>query len=277
MAFNSKRKFDDAEELARETYISVKHTKVAPIAEPMVTEDVDMAGDNAPSPAPSLASLATTASSHNSREFHFDADMMDSDPGFDPRKQASNRSDSTVGLMQPQTIARSFLASIGDHVLTLLDCPWTLLLLAPIARRSPASVWPRILVSMGAAASGVIVLNVSRITVSAVPKTPKTTNNTDPTSAVSTDDLLSDNCLVSRRVGVGFVGSSMFSSPAVRVGPKTIVREPIGKPFKRKGRPEPIVRLGTAASSYFLQHASRADLIQYPASACASEVRPFLS
>ncbi|CAE6474236.1 unnamed protein product [Rhizoctonia solani] len=119
MAFNSKRKFDDAEELAHEAYVPIKHTKVTAIAEPMVTEDVDMGGDDAPSPAPSLASLATTASSHNSPAYpHFDlypfptsgdADMIDSDPGFDPRKQASGRSDSTVGLMQPQTIASDFV------------------------------------------------------------------------------------------------------------------------------------------------------------------------
>lgn len=117
MAFNTKRKFDDAEELAHDAYVPVKHTKVAPIAEPVVTEDVDMGSDDAPSPAPSLASLATTASSHNSPAYpHFDlypfptsgdADMMDSNPAFDPRKQA--RSDSTVGLMQPQTAANDFI------------------------------------------------------------------------------------------------------------------------------------------------------------------------
>ncbi|KAF8750831.1 hypothetical protein RHS01_09133 [Rhizoctonia solani] len=120
MAFNSKRKFDDAEELARETYISVKHTKVAPIAEPMVTEDVDMAGDNAPSPAPHLPLLlplplrTTLVTAYPHFDLYpfptsGDADMMDSDPGFDPRKQASNRSNSTVGLMQPQTIASDFV------------------------------------------------------------------------------------------------------------------------------------------------------------------------
>ncbi|CAE6447799.1 unnamed protein product [Rhizoctonia solani] len=116
MAFLTKRKFDDAEELAQGAYVPTKHTKVAPIAEPVVTEDVDMGSDDAPSPAPSLASLATTASSHNSPAYpHFDlypfptfgdADM-DSNPAFDPRK--TNRSDSTIGLMQPQTIASDFV------------------------------------------------------------------------------------------------------------------------------------------------------------------------
>ncbi|CAE6499001.1 unnamed protein product [Rhizoctonia solani] len=116
MAFISKRKFDDAEELFQDTHVSTKHTKVAPMAEPVVTEDVDMGSDDAPSPAPSLASLATTASSHNSPSYpHFDlypfptsgdADMMDSNPAFDYMKQ---RSDSTVGLMQPQTIAGDFV------------------------------------------------------------------------------------------------------------------------------------------------------------------------
>ncbi|KAG8731492.1 hypothetical protein FRC11_003999 [Ceratobasidium sp. 423] len=122
MAFNTKRKFDDAEELAHDAYVPVKHTKVAPIAEPVVTEDVDMGSDDAPSPAPSLASLATTASSHNSPAYpHFDlypfpssgdADMMDSNPAFDLRKQTSStysRSDSIIGLMQPQTIASDFV------------------------------------------------------------------------------------------------------------------------------------------------------------------------
>ncbi|CAE6489391.1 unnamed protein product [Rhizoctonia solani] len=115
MAFNSKRKFDDAEELVQDTYVPVKHTKVAPITEPMVTEDVDMGSDDAPSPAPSLASLATTASSHNSPAYpHFDlypfptsGDGMDSNPAFDSMKHG--RSDSTVGLMQPQTIASDFV------------------------------------------------------------------------------------------------------------------------------------------------------------------------
>ncbi|CAE6412586.1 unnamed protein product [Rhizoctonia solani] len=122
MAFNIKRKFDDAEELTHDAYVPVKHTKVAPIVEPVVTEDVDMGSDDAPSPAPSLASLATTASSHNSPAYpHFDlypfpssgdADMMDSNPAFDPRKQSSSthsRSDSIIGLMQPQTIASDFV------------------------------------------------------------------------------------------------------------------------------------------------------------------------
>ncbi|CAE6405080.1 unnamed protein product [Rhizoctonia solani] len=116
MAFISKRKFDDAEELFQDTHVSTKHTKVAPMVEPVVTEDVDMGSDDAPSPAPSLASLATTASSHNSPAYpHFDlypfptsgdADMMESNPAFDYMKQ---RSDSTVGLMQPQTIAGDFV------------------------------------------------------------------------------------------------------------------------------------------------------------------------
>lgn len=117
MAF-TKRKFDDAQELAHDAYVPIKHTKVAPTAEPMVTEDIDMGSDDAPSPAPSLASLATTASSHNSPAYpHFDlypfptsgdADMMDSNPVFDSRKHA-DRSDSTIGLMQPQTIASDFI------------------------------------------------------------------------------------------------------------------------------------------------------------------------
>ncbi|KDN46413.1 hypothetical protein RSAG8_04357, partial [Rhizoctonia solani AG-8 WAC10335] len=77
-----------------------------------------MESDDAPSPAPSLASLATTASSHDSPAYpHFDlypfptfgdADMMDSNPAFDSGKQG-NRSDSTIGLMQPQTIASDFV------------------------------------------------------------------------------------------------------------------------------------------------------------------------
>ncbi|KAJ1305802.1 hypothetical protein OPQ81_010532 [Rhizoctonia solani] len=189
MAFNTKRKFDDAEEFTQCAYVPAKHTKVASIAEPVVTEDVDMGNDDAPSPTPSLASLATTASSHNSPAYpHFDlypfptsgdADMIDSDPAFDPRKQASNRSDSTVGLMQPQTATNDFvhhgwvsllagfpskdLSSrlLFEHVLTLLDPPWMLMLLAPTVRRSPAFAWPLILVLMGVAAFGVTALNVA--------------------------------------------------------------------------------------------------------------------
>ncbi|CAE6416187.1 unnamed protein product [Rhizoctonia solani] len=113
MAF-TKRKFDDAEELAHDAYVPTKHTKVAPLVEPVVTEDVDMGGDDAPSPAHSLVSLATTASSQNSPAYpHFDlypfptsGDTMDSNPVFDYGK---TRSDSTVGLMQPQTIANDFI------------------------------------------------------------------------------------------------------------------------------------------------------------------------
>ncbi|KAG8683437.1 hypothetical protein FRC09_016080, partial [Ceratobasidium sp. 395] len=60
---NIKRKFDDCEELSYEAPTPTKHTKVAPVTNAIITEDIDMGGmDDAPSPAPSLASLATTAS-----------------------------------------------------------------------------------------------------------------------------------------------------------------------------------------------------------------------
>jgi len=113
---NAKRKFDDCEEPSYEAYIPIKHTKVAPTTEAIVTQDIDM-DDDAPSPAPSLASLATTASSQGSPAYpNFDlypfpsyggdADMMDSE--FDPRKSfasTSSRSDSNVGLLQPQSMS----------------------------------------------------------------------------------------------------------------------------------------------------------------------------
>ncbi|CAE6423983.1 unnamed protein product [Rhizoctonia solani] len=243
MAFNSKRKFDDAEELVQDTYVPVKHTKVAPITEPMVTEDVDMGSDDAPSPAPSLASLATTASSHNSPAYpHFDlypfptsGDGMDSNPAFDSMKHA--RSDSTVGLMQPQTIASDFVhhgwvsllagLSSEDHSPRL----FRQLLADPPPPHRLAS-WPRwasqpleslyrmwrrrngfnLVIDSGSAFHSThlvvylstlpIFLTISsqshlldlRALLSAV-YTPKTTNNFDPTSVVSTNDLLSDNCL----------------------------------------------------------------------------------
>lgn len=120
MAFTTKRKFDDSEETSTTAYVPVKQTKVAPTTEAIITEDVDMDNDDAPSPAPSLASLATTASSHSSPAYpHFDlypfpssgdADMIDSN--LDPRKNAfstHSRSDSAVGLLQPQSITGDFV------------------------------------------------------------------------------------------------------------------------------------------------------------------------
>lgn len=86
----AKRKFDDSEDV-HQTYAPAKvcpsppmdpprpvcsfiwphqHTKVAPVTEPIITEDIDMGMEDAPSPAPSLASLATTASSQGSRELY---------------------------------------------------------------------------------------------------------------------------------------------------------------------------------------------------------------
>lgn len=118
----AKRKFDDSEDLSYQTYAPAKHSKVAPVTEPIVTEDIDMGMDDAPSPAPSLASLATTASSQGSPSYpNFDlypfptfgdADMMDSNSAPDFRKNSgstSSRSDSNVGLLQPQTVSGDFV------------------------------------------------------------------------------------------------------------------------------------------------------------------------
>ncbi|QRV96619.1 hypothetical protein RhiJN_24637 [Ceratobasidium sp. AG-Ba] len=118
----SKRKFDDCEEPSYEAFAPAKHTKVAPTTDAIITEDVDMGGmDDAPSPAPSLASLATSASSQGSPAYpHFDlypfpsfggdADMMDT--STDPRKafaSSHSRSDSSIGLLQPQSISGDFV------------------------------------------------------------------------------------------------------------------------------------------------------------------------
>ncbi|KAG9081333.1 hypothetical protein FS749_007737 [Ceratobasidium sp. UAMH 11750] len=122
VAAHTKRKFDDCEELSSEAYAPAKHTKVAPVTDAIITQDVDMGGmDDAPSPAPSLASLATTASSQGSPAYpHFDlypfpsfgadADMTDST--LDPRKafaSSHSRSDSNIGLLQPQSISGDFV------------------------------------------------------------------------------------------------------------------------------------------------------------------------
>ncbi|KAB5592848.1 hypothetical protein CTheo_3708 [Ceratobasidium theobromae] len=117
----AKRKFDDSEVASHQAYVPLKLTKVAPSAEPTITEDVDMGNEDAPSPAPSLASLTTTTSSHSSPAYpHFDlypfpssgdADMMDS-PASDFRKHSSSiysRTDSTIGLMQPQTASNDLV------------------------------------------------------------------------------------------------------------------------------------------------------------------------
>ncbi|KAF8606284.1 hypothetical protein BDV93DRAFT_364877 [Ceratobasidium sp. AG-I] len=117
----SKRKFDDSEDTSYQSFAPVKHTKVAPVTEPIVTEDIDMGMEDASSPAPSLASLATASSQDSPAYPNFDlypfptfddADMMDSDSAVDFRKNSgstSSRSDSNIGLMQPQTVSGDFV------------------------------------------------------------------------------------------------------------------------------------------------------------------------
>ncbi|KAG8744444.1 hypothetical protein FRC10_010114 [Ceratobasidium sp. 414] len=124
---HTKRKFDDCEEVSSEACTPTKHTKVAPVTNAIITPDVDMGGmDDAPSPAPSLASLATASSQGSPSYPHFDlypfpsfggdADMMD--PSADPRKafaSSHSRSDSGIGLLQPQSMS-------GDIVHHGINC-----------------------------------------------------------------------------------------------------------------------------------------------------------